>query len=120
MQSYFTTRSQVDYFIVIKEEATKEPRGVEVDPVLLQPEKDLFIKLEKDYKVTKVDIKEQASIVYNIRASRSERVPWLHNLTRFLYYMSILKDKEIWSSYKLLPKRELETGSKDAKDPYLV
>jgi hypothetical protein len=38
----------------------------------------------------------------------------------FLSYLTILKDKEIWSSYKLLPKKELNTGSKDTKDPSLV
>jgi hypothetical protein len=66
----------VDYFVVTKEEAEDGSRGVPVDSIpLSQPEKDLFIKLEKDYKDVKVDIEEQASIVYNIGDSRSERVP---------------------------------------------
>jgi hypothetical protein len=34
--------------------------------------------------------------------------------------MTILKDEEIWSSYKLLLKKELNTGSEDAEDPSLV
>jgi hypothetical protein len=32
----------------------------------------------------------------------------------------MLKNKKIWSSYKLLLKKELDTGSKDAEDPSLV
>jgi hypothetical protein len=38
----------------------------------------------------------------------------------FLYYIIILKDEEIWSSYKLLPKKEFDTGNKDTKNPNLV
>jgi hypothetical protein len=41
-------------------------------------------------------------------------------MTGFLYYNIILKDKEIWSLYKLLPKKKLDTGSKNIKDPNLV
>jgi hypothetical protein len=110
----------VDYFVVIKEKATKEPRRVNIDPVLLQPEKDLFLKLEKDYKDVKVDIKGQASVVYNIGDSRSERVPWLYNLTGFPYHIPHLKGKEIWSLYKLPPKKELDSSSEYVQDPDLV
>ncbi|KAH8645526.1 hypothetical protein BGZ60DRAFT_392747, partial [Tricladium varicosporioides] len=58
-------------------------------------EKDLFMKLEKDYKDIKIDLEDQASIIYNIRDSRSDRTPWLYDLIGFLYYISILKDEEI-------------------------
>ena len=76
LQSYFTTWSQVDYFVVTEEETEDRSKGVPVDSVpLSQPEKDLFVKLKKDYKDVKVDIEEQASIVYNIGDSRSEQVP---------------------------------------------
>jgi hypothetical protein len=34
--------------------------------------------------------------------------------------LTILKDEEIWSSYKLLPKKELDAGSENTKDPNLV
>jgi hypothetical protein len=50
-------------------------------------------------------------------------VPWLYDITGFPYYLTILKDEEIWSLYKLLPKKEFNTGSKgieDTKDPNLV
>jgi hypothetical protein len=67
-----------------------------------------------------VDIEEQASIVYNIGDSRSERVLWLYNLTGFPYYMPNLKGEEIWSLYKLPPKKEPDSSSENAKDPNLV
>jgi hypothetical protein len=67
-----------------------------------------------------VDIKEQASIVYNIGDSRLERVLWLYNLTGFLYHMSNLKGEEIWSLYKLPPKKEPDSSSENTKDPDLV
>ena len=121
LQSYFITRSQVDYFIVTKEEIEDRSRGVPIYSIpLLQPKKDLFIKLKKDYKDIKVDIKEQASIIYNIRDSRSERVLQLYNLTGFLYHIPNLKGKEIWSLYKLLLKKELDSSSKNTKDPNLI
>jgi hypothetical protein len=41
-------------------------------------------------------------------------------VTGFLFHLITLKDEEIWSSYKLLLKKELNTGSEDAKDPNLV
>jgi hypothetical protein len=84
--------------------------------LLTQPEKELFKKLEKDYKDVKCDIKEQATIVQDIGDSRSERVPWLHDLTGFPYHLTTLKDKEIWSSYKLPPRKELDAGSENAAE----
>jgi hypothetical protein len=34
--------------------------------------------------------------------------------------LTILKDKEIWSSYKLPLKKELDAGSENTEDPNLV
>ena len=45
---------------------------------------------------------------------------WLYNLTGFLSHLTTLKDEEIWSSYKLPLKKELNAGSEDAEDPKLV
>ena len=119
LQTYFTAFGRIDYFVV-KENA--KANAISNDPSLLitQPEKELFEKLEKDYKDVKVDIEEQANIVYDIGDSRSERVPWLHDLTGFPYHLTVLKDEEIWGSYKLPPKRELDTGGENAEDPDLV
>jgi hypothetical protein len=65
----------IDYFVIID---NKKKRGVPEqtnDSVLLtQPKKELFEKLEKDYKNIKYDLKEQATIVQDIGDSRSERV----------------------------------------------
>jgi hypothetical protein len=41
-------------------------------------------------------------------------------MTGFLSHLTTLKDKEIWSLYKLLPKKKLDAGSEDTKDPNLV
>ena len=68
----------------------------------------------------KCDLDKQVTIVQNIGDSRSERVPWLYNITGFPYHNTILKDEEIWSSYKLLPKKEFNTGSENSEDPSLV
>jgi hypothetical protein len=65
----------IDYFVVIDNK--KKGRVLEQtnDSVLLiQPEKELFEKLEKDYKNIKYDLEEQATIVQDIGDSRSERV----------------------------------------------
>ncbi|KAE9362530.1 hypothetical protein N431DRAFT_475920 [Stipitochalara longipes BDJ] len=109
------------YFVVTDD---KEKGGMPEqasDSVLsTQPEKELFEKLEKDYKDVKCDLEEQATIVQDIGDSRSERVPWLHDLTGFPYHLTTLKDEEIWSSYKLPPKKELDAGSENAEDPILV
>ena len=79
----------------------------------------MFEKLERDYKDMKCDREEQATVVQDIRDSRSERVPWLER-TDFPSHLAGLKDEEIWSSYKLPPKKELDAGSENAKDPILV
>ena len=68
----------------------------------------------------KYDLKEQVTIVQDIRDLRSERVLQLYDLIGFLYYLTILKDKEIQSSYRLLLKKELNTSSEDTKDPHLI
>jgi hypothetical protein len=61
---------------------------------LTQPKKELFTKLKEDYTDIKGDIKEQASIIYNFKDSKSKRVLWL-KLTAFLYHITTLKNKKI-------------------------
>ncbi|KFX97428.1 hypothetical protein O988_04874 [Pseudogymnoascus sp. VKM F-3808] len=82
-------------------------------------EEALFIKLEEDYQDVKGDIEEQASIVHDFADSRSERVPWLERV-EFPSHTATLKDEEVWSSYKLLPKKEVDGGAEGATDPNLV
>lgn len=45
---------------------------------------------------------------------------WLHNVIRSPSYLIMLKDEEIWSSYKLLSKKEFDGDSEGVKDPDLV
>ena len=61
----------------------------------------------------KDDVEEQASVVYDFRESRSARILWLKR-TAFPSHLAKLKDEEIKSSYKLLPKKELDIDAKDA------
>jgi Lhr-like helicase len=118
LQTYFTAKGRIDYFVVVdREKGGETARG---SMSLTEPEKELFKQLEKDYKNVKCDLEEQATVVQDIGDSRSERVPWLHDLTGFPYHMTTLKDEEIWSSYKLPPKKELDAGSENAEDPNLV
>ena len=61
---------------------------------LTGPEKELFVKLEKDYGDVKGDIEEQASVVHDFGDSRSERVLWLERID-FSSHLARLKDEEI-------------------------
>lgn len=98
LQTYFTGPGRIDYFVVKDrvDNAKNFGTGHTAEALTLtKAEKDLFVKLEKDYEDVKVDLKEQARIVHDIGDSRSEQVPWLHDLTGFLYHMPNLKDEEI-------------------------
>jgi hypothetical protein len=120
LQTYFTAKGRIDYFVVVDEKKGRVSGMARGSVSLTEPEKELFEKLEKDYKDVKCDLEEQATIVQDIGDSRSERVPWLHDLTGFPYHLTTLKDEEIWSSYKLPPKKELDAGSGNAADPNIV
>jgi len=117
LQTYFTAKGRIDYFVVVdREKGGATARG---STSLTEPEKALFEKLEKDYKDVTRDLEEQASVVHDFGDSRAERVPWLER-TDFPSHLARLKDEEIWSSYRLLPKKELDAGSENAEDPILV
>ena len=55
LQTYFITKGYINYFIVIDKENSKVARDF---TLLIEPEKELFVKLEKDYSDMKGDIKE--------------------------------------------------------------
>jgi hypothetical protein len=121
LQTYFTGHGRIDYFIVSDNNKKEGFLASGHNAALLtQPEKALFRQLEKDYKDVKCDVKEQATVVQDIRDSRAERVPWLHDKTQIPPHLTSLADEEIWSSYKLPPKKELDGDSEDAEDPNLV
>jgi hypothetical protein len=119
LQTYFTAKGRIDYFVVVDEGAGRVPGPAGGSEPLTEPERVLFAKLERDYADVKGDIDEQASIVHDFGDSRSERVPWLET-TGFPHHLATLQDEEIWSSYKLPPKRELDADMEDAKPPDLV
>jgi hypothetical protein len=61
LQTYFTAKGRIDYFIVVDKETGGEiARG---SMSLIELKKELFKQLEKDYKDVKCDLKEQATIV---------------------------------------------------------
>jgi hypothetical protein len=65
----------IDYFVVINNK--KKGRVLEQASdfaLLIQPKKELFEKLEKDYKNIKYDLKKQVIIIQDIGDSRSEKV----------------------------------------------
>ena len=75
LQTYFTAKGRIDYFIVIDNEKKGGVSARASDSVLLtRPEKELFKKLKKDCKDVKRDLEEQASIVQDIGDSRLKRV----------------------------------------------
>jgi hypothetical protein len=54
----------IDYFVVINnKKKRKVPKQASDSVLLTQPEKELFEKLEKDYKNIKCDLEEQVIIV---------------------------------------------------------
>ncbi|KFY96556.1 hypothetical protein V500_02410 [Pseudogymnoascus sp. VKM F-4518 (FW-2643)] len=102
LQTYFVGKGRIDYFVVVDNKKEEKLNTRELSKPLKEEEKALFIKLEEDYQDVKGDIKEQASIVHDFADSKSER------------------DEEIWYSYKLLLKKEVDGGAEGAIDPNLV
>ncbi len=63
LQTYFTTFGRIDYFIVLDKEKGGVKGTARSSMPLPEPEKELFEKLEKDYKDVRCDLKEQVTIV---------------------------------------------------------
>ena len=77
LQTYFTAKGRIDYFVVIEQEDEKEG-GDQQGPIqLTEPQKAYLEEIEKDFEGIKDDIVEQASIVQGFGNSRSAQVPWL-------------------------------------------
>jgi len=74
LQTYFTAFGLIDYFVVVDEENGGVKGTARGSMPVTEPEKELFEKLEKDYKDMKCDLEEQATVVQDIGDSRSERV----------------------------------------------
>ncbi|OBT71217.1 hypothetical protein VF21_09869 [Pseudogymnoascus sp. 05NY08] len=101
--TYFAGKGLIDYFVVVVDSNKKEEGKANTGELLApleREEKALFTRLEEDYQEgVKGDAEEQASIVHDFADSR---------------------DDEIRSSYKLLPKKEVEGGAEGATDPDLA
>ncbi|KAF7880786.1 uncharacterized protein EAF01_000538 [Botrytis porri] len=118
LQTYFTAPRYVDYFVVV---ANPGPHGGNGDVIpLTRSEKDSIDQIEQDALNVKKDLFKAAGVVRDIKESRSERVPWLHDVTKFPFHLVHLKDEEIWASYKLPSKKELDGDYLEADDPQLV
>jgi len=66
---YFTIEKYINYFIIVDKKKEKVSEIAKDFALLIEPEKKLFVKLEKNYSNIKNNIKKQASIVYNFRNS---------------------------------------------------
>jgi hypothetical protein len=58
LQTYFTIGGRINYFIVIDEENSRVKGITRGSISLIEPEKELFEKLERDYEDVKCDLKE--------------------------------------------------------------
>ncbi|KFY92765.1 hypothetical protein V500_04036 [Pseudogymnoascus sp. VKM F-4518 (FW-2643)] len=119
LQTYFTARRLVDYFVVVETGAREHIfTGGSGLALLTEGEKACFEKIEADYWKVKVEIAIQAGIVHEFEDSRSSREPWLDR-TGFPSHLVGLLDEEIHSSFCLPPRKELERAC-NSLDPILV
>jgi hypothetical protein len=58
LQTYFTIRERIDYFVIINEEKGGVKGIVQGFISLIKLEKELFKKLKRDYKDMKCNLKE--------------------------------------------------------------
>jgi hypothetical protein len=118
LQTYFTTKGLIDYFVVVDDSRSKERRFTAANEAtpLTEGEKACFEKIEADYQKISEEIAKEASIVHDFEDSWSARVPWLER-TGFPFHLKDLLDAEIYSSYKPPSDRELEEGG--VSDPVL-
>jgi hypothetical protein len=61
LQTYFTIKGRINYFIIMDKETGGEIAKGSMS--LIELKKELFKQLKKDYKDVKCDLKEQATIV---------------------------------------------------------
>jgi hypothetical protein len=64
LQTYFTGKGRIDYFVVTDNKDRDSRSGATTGSVLwVEPEKELFKKLEGDFETVKCDLEEQATTV---------------------------------------------------------
>lgn len=96
LQTYFTAKGLIDYFIVEEAEPSSSPSplGTRGEPPLSQEEGKLFGDLKADIIQASHDLGSRAEIVQGIEESRADRVPWLVH-TGFATHLRGLRDAEI-------------------------
>ena len=63
LQTYFIAGGLINYFVVVDKENSGVKGTARRSMPVIEPEKELFEKLERDYKDVKCDLEEQATIV---------------------------------------------------------
>ncbi|RAL58020.1 hypothetical protein DID88_009098 [Monilinia fructigena] len=119
LQTYSTAQNLVDYFQVVASRVESHDESGDEVP-LTQLERDSIDKIEQNVLDLKKDLFKEAGVVRDIKESRPERIPWLHDVTKFPFHLVNLQDEEIWASYKLPSKKELDGEHLEAEDPQLV
>jgi len=110
LQTYFTAKGLIDYFVVA-DKTKKDNKDQGVVP-LTKLQEAYLREAEKDFEDVKDDIAKQAAIVQDFGDSRSAVVPWLQK-TAFPSHIAGLTDDEIKGSFKLPSKKiALATVSK--------
>ena len=113
LQTYFTGKGRIDYFEVASPSQASQASQAQLKaPPLALAEQALFASLEHSASTIEQDITEQAGIVRDLNASRTERVPWLEK-TGFPSYLAGLQDSQIKSAYKLPPKDPAKATDSD-------
>jgi hypothetical protein len=109
LQTYFTAKGRIDYFVVAEEEGEQSSSSLSSssslpatggEPAPSQNEGKLFSDLKADVIQASHDLDSRAEIVQGVEASRADRVPWLVR-TGFAAHLQGLRDAEILSSYAL-------------------
>ncbi|KAL6407531.1 hypothetical protein AUP68_08550 [Ilyonectria robusta] len=115
LQTYFTAKGRIDYFIVedpslsLSSSSSGEVSALGLLTPPSQEEGKLFNRLKADLAQASCNLEEQAGIVQDEGGSQADRVPWLVH-TGFPARMRGLRDAEIQSSYSLPPKKLLDLG----------
>ena len=112
MQTYFSYKSRINYFIVVESAiAVAQSKSSSKLPATKQ---ECLEKIKKDFESVKGDIVEQASIVQGFGDSKSAQVPWLEK-TAFPSHLAGLTNNEIKGSFKLLSKKTKDNKDKDLR-----
>ena len=112
LQTYFTAKGRIDYFVVEGNAEEEAPGGLElpeedyVGPRPSSPEFQLLDGLKADIRQASQDLEGKAAVVEDLGQGRGDREPWLVH-TGFPMHLRGLRDVEIRSSFKLPKNRSI-------------